>query len=325
MNVRRSRAAAVSLLMATSCVGWVGDPPSHPDALLAPPDGGRSEDAGSPQDAGRADAGLDAGLVSGFDSGVDAGMDAGVDAGVDAGLPDRSCGAQLICDDFESGTAANPAPNWSTLIYPSASSGSITLDTQRAFSGTRSLHLSSSESGAYVQIVRSLTLLPTNAFFGRMNIFFDAWPKPKEHWDLIQGWGYVPGSVSRPVSDQIQYSYGGGIDNTLAGYYLSNTRDCGQYSAAQMPIGRWACLEWQFDGVNDEMRIWIDGQAIDPLTMTNPTSSTYASCAPPWVASAPIFERLSLGFYRGSPVDGGTIDMWIDDVAIDSQRVGCLP
>jgi hypothetical protein len=126
------------------------------------------------------------------------------------------------------------------------------------------------------------------------------------------------------VSEQIQYSYGAGIGDTLAGYYLSNTRDCGQYSSAQMPLGRWACLEWEFDGVNDEMKIWIDGQAIDPLTMTNPTSSTYASCAPPWVASAPVFERLALGFYRGIAADGGSVEMWIDDVAIDSQRVGCL-
>ena len=62
-----------------------------------------------------------------------------------------------------------------------ASSGSVSLDATRAFSGTKSLHLASHEAGACVQVFQSFIGLPTNAFYGRRNIWFDSWPRPNQH------------------------------------------------------------------------------------------------------------------------------------------------
>ena len=34
-----------------------------------------------------------------------------------------------------------------------------------------------------------------------------------------------------------------------------------------MPVGVWSCVEWQFDGGANTMRLWLDGQPIDSLTV----------------------------------------------------------
>ena len=36
--------------------------------------------------------------------------------------------------------------------------------------------------------------------------------------------------------------------------------DCWQHAnRSVVPVGKWSCVEWQFDGPNNTMRIWLDG------------------------------------------------------------------
>ncbi|HET6283923.1 MAG TPA: hypothetical protein VFH73_23410 [Polyangia bacterium] len=39
---------------------------------------------------------------------------------------------------------------------------------------------------------------------------------------------------------------------------------------------------------------------------------------------APPFEKLSLGWYNAQP-SAIAIEMWMDDVAVDTKRIGCPP
>jgi hypothetical protein len=64
--------------------------------------------------------------------------------------------------------------------------------------------------------------------------------------------------------------------------------------------------------MNDQLRFWLDGQAVPDLTVINPQIGGH------W--PAPKFETLNLGWYG---VPSVPVEMWIDDVAIGSQRIGC--
>ena len=45
--------------------------------------------------------------------------------------------------------------------------------------------------------------------------------------------------------------------------------DCWKHaSKVVIPAGKWSCAEWQFDGPNNTMRFWLDGAAVDSLTVT---------------------------------------------------------
>jgi hypothetical protein len=79
-------------------------------------------------------------------------------------------------------------------------------------------------------------------------------------------------------------------------------------------MGRWSCVEWHFDGINNQMHFWMDGQAIESMTVIDP------QCGGPW--QAPAFERVDLG-WGSAPAGVAVAEMWIDDVGIDSQRIGC--
>jgi hypothetical protein len=241
-------------------------------------------------------------------------IDAATEATADA--RNGSCTGALVCDDFEANTAGSAPAMWSVDIGP-AGAGTVKVDTTRAFSGTKSLRITvvAQQDHDRAFITRPLTgLLPTNAFFGRMMIWVVASPPGNVHWDNIRAQGVVPGGTL-----QGQYNYGGGSNtgNLMANYWTQSS-DCWKTSKSRLVTGKWACIEWQYDGVKDEMRYWQDGQAVDDLTVLQKGDG----CTGPNLWKAPTFEKLSLGWYnaQASPV---AIEMWMDDVAIDTKKIGC--
>jgi hypothetical protein len=287
---------------------------------------GRALSESASQEEAQRDAGMPVAGV-GVDSGTDAGFDAGSpvpDAGPDAGTladggSDAGCTGTFLCDDFEGDALGSPPAGWGLTLYPD-DAGVIEVDNTRAHSGSHSVHISTSLSNfgnSLVQIVEPLSL-PDNAYFGRFWLFMPVIPGP-HHWDLIISPGTVPGQPNGAW-----YQYGGGDQlpdggSSLAAYYVSSTTDCGQYTTAWLPTQQWTCVEWQFDGANDEMRFWLDGQLIPELTVTNPRTG----CGGTW--DAPTFESMNLGWYNAQPQPGTSLDMWIDDAAAGLQRVGCGP
>jgi hypothetical protein len=227
------------------------------------------------------------------------------------------CTGSPICDDFESNVLGTAPTGWSVVIDP-ADAGTVTVDSTRSFSGTKSVKFTFNPQnvGRYSQIRRSLSFLTTNAFFGRMRIWLEAVPShDTRHWEFLEAWGHARGGTPTQLS---QYALGVGSDSVdgkvtaLTAYYLANNCDCFQESHTPVPKSRWACVEWQFDGVSDQMHIWLDGTSIPALTVVNPVIGGH------W--AAPQFEHLNLGWYG---VPDAPVLMWIDDVAVDERRIGC--
>lgn len=286
-------------------------------------DAGAVTDAGSSDDAGVADAGSDAGGT------LNAGLDAGVDAGsnLDAG---SACTGFRFCDDFErwdSGTA--PRFPWNVL----RSRATLVVDDTRHFSGSKAIHIvteafdgGSAFRRALIQTADAGVFpLPGNDMWGRMMMYVANAPAGSVHWTHIQGEGWV---VDAGIADggtrtfRAFTRYGGQQQKRLmANYETSGVQsDCYQHSQTVMPEGRWACFEWNFSGPTGQMRLFLDGAVVAPITI----NGSGQGCVHPELGNRwyiPRFDGVSLGWehYQASV----SHELWVDDVIIDSTRIGC--
>jgi hypothetical protein len=134
--------------------------------------------------------------------------------------------------------------------------------------------------------------------------------------------------MTASTSDYVWYTYGGGgHSDRFSAYYLAPGYDCcmpcaGPGAPVAITLGQWTCLEWQFDGAQNEMRLWADGVLIPELTVSGAT--TAGSCVGATFTGG-VFDQVSLGWAKVNSEDAGTMDMWLDDVSIDTQRIGCGP
>ncbi len=256
-------------------------------------------------------------------------------AGADARLgPDGSCSGTFVCDDFESDVTGNPpATPWSL----DAPQGAVTVDTAHAHSGTHSVKIAApAATGTRTTMLRFTGggHLPdtTNVVFGRMMFWLDSAPTNSVHWTFIAGSGVVPGQSYSAV-----YRYGGqigieGADGGIGSQLMANydtpssysgigpSSDCYRNASETVPVGQWACAEWEFDGPDATMNFWLNGAPLDDLTVVGTGDGcTQAANDFPW--TAPAFREIDLGWESYQADDARTI--WLDDVAIGPTRIGC--
>ncbi len=306
------RRSLVACLAIVSCVGSVSD---LPDAGTTPPvDGGQT-----PFDAGTLDAGaapdsgnprVDAGAP---DSGTPA--DAGTrDAGVagDGGCP------WAFCDDFESyATGQPPGHPWTA----NQNGGAVSVVTSKAHGGSHAVYVTNAGAAAYEQAYFSLTapFFPKSEFYGRVWLYLTQTPSQTTHWTNIQGEGLVA-DAGNNVRASVRY--GGQYSPTImANYDTSNAAtDCWQHSMTAMPTGHWACYEWHYKQEGNLMELWVENNPITSVTINGMGSGCINhDLGDKWIL--PLFDTLRLGWEHYQTSD--PIDLWMDDVALDTQRIGC--
>ncbi|HVU49764.1 MAG TPA: hypothetical protein VHL80_03700, partial [Polyangia bacterium] len=249
-----------------------------------------------------------------------AGGAAGADAA--AGGP---CGAgTLLCEDFESyATPADLSAAWTTTV----TAATLAVDTTKASHGTRALHIKAAAGTPVAVIAKQgppLFPIAGNMMYGRVMMWLTATPGGDYHWNNIQAAGDMPGATTWG-----KYGWGGQFGKVLAGYTVRTsqtattaTMDCSNPSASAFPSQKWVCVEWQFDGVKNEMHLWFDGtllKDVDVVGMGTKCVSN-ADLGKPW--SAPDFSFLSLG-WQAYQASNGPLELWMDDVAVGTQRIGC--
>jgi hypothetical protein len=273
-----------------------------------------------------------AGSVSTGGGGTSA--EAGADAST-GGTGNDPCATALFCETFESYTAgAPPGGDWNDQT----NNGAVTVETSQHFAGQQSAKFTTEANTGFKSSFIRLEGAPVfplqgNAFFGRMMTWLESAPEQSVHWTFIQGGGLVPGETYHSL-----YRYGGQHPVTNGGNFVGTQlmanyetpdsysgngpkSDCWDHAdKVTLPTGRWACVEWQFDGPNNTMRFWLDGTAIDSLTM----QGTGEGCFTPpsdqtW--KAPAFDNLELGWesYQGDSAR----TLYIDDVVLSTSKVGC--
>jgi hypothetical protein len=116
-------------------------------------------------------------------------------------------------------------------------------------------------------------------------------------------------------------------------------------SVPAIPGDRWVCIEFQFDGAAPALpRVWSDGAEVQFPPERVAGTDPIENYAPPTLVKAGQFKSFQIGieFYHGTSLVSCPMyppfqcpsynndapptvsDVWIDDVALDTRRVGCL-
>jgi hypothetical protein len=253
-------------------------------------------------------------------------------SGGGAGANGSPCDDALFCEDFEAFTTGNaPGGDWQAST---GSAESLTIDETHRLSGTRALLVSvpSGPGGAYAELEGDPVFpIAGNAFYGRMMVWLAAAPEAAVHWTFVEARGLIDGETYRaayrlggqhPVESQGMFAG----SQLMANYetpdsYSGNGpgSDCWQHADERvLPTERWACIEWFYDGPNDAITMWVDDEEVVSVTGTG-QDCVSQNAGYPW--TAPSFDTLRLG-WESYQTDGSRT-LWIDDVVLHTNRVGC--
>jgi hypothetical protein len=253
-------------------------------------------------------------------------------AGAGGTASDDPCAKAIYCDNFDSYTSpGNPGGDWITSTdYGGNTNGVVSVDTLHAYSGAKSVHFttpgSASDEHAFITLQGAPRFpVANNTFFGRMMIYVAKVPVNTAHWTMIQGLGTtVPGF---PSLTEAVYRYGGQIngDQLMANYDNKPTHgDCAQRSTTKVPQNKWTCVEWRFDGTLKELDFWMNGTQNQALSVRQKANNTGTCQNQSWSGTwePPTFNSIGIGFQHYQQAPG---ELWIDDFAIDTKKIGCPP
>ncbi|MEV7806998.1 hypothetical protein AB0O28_29020 [Microbispora sp. NPDC088329] len=226
-----------------------------------------------------------------------------------------TCGRDgtLFCEDFQSlpdGGAASLA--WGV----DTKHGTLTVE--RAERGQKVLHVHTEGNGRAFLKVDDFAP-PGNGFYGRLRLRVKAFPTAPDwaHYTLVEATGAGP-EIVRPLGGQYVPTlrkdlWGVGADGGPTGDW-TNWRE-----SAPSRASVWQCVEWRMDPADNKISIWFDGVAQPDLTVStrshggNDTDFVF-----------PRFDTVKIGWqlYQSNP-SPASYDLWLDDIALSTRRVGC--
>jgi len=271
--------------------------------------------AGGANAAGAASGGVPAGAGT---AGAPANAGGGSLAGA-AGNGD-GCTGTLICDDFE-GYTSKPAAPWTV----STNNGTVAIDTTHHRSGKQAVKFSTTGVNnyqrAYIGIEGAPFPVANNAFYGRMMIYATSAANDGVHWSMIQ----AEGPVAAQGITTATVRYGGQQMKSLMANYDSTGKksDCWQHSATKMPEGQWACMQWYFDGKTNTQKFWLNGAAVEDLTVTGQGQGCISDETNDTWYFPQDFSKAYVGWESYQKDDAR--EVWIDDVALSTQPIDCPP
>jgi hypothetical protein len=277
---------------------------------------------------------------AGGTGGGDGGSGGGIGGGGGNGGSSNACATALACDDFE-GQTVKVAP--SGAFSTATEAGEVLTDDTRAFSGKQSVRLSTGATDGFKAAVLHYSdpsKLPTpgNAVYGRMMFWLESAPASEVQWSFIVGSGAIPDPAFGSYT--ALYRYGGQLPVVKDGAFVGSqlmanydtpdsynspavgpATDCWNHSMGNVvPVGKWTCAEFHFNGANNEMQLWLDGVELPDLHVQKYGQGCSSQAVDyPWIA--PAFTDIFVGWESYILDEPRTI--WIDDLAISTERLGC--
>lgn len=205
----------------------------------------------------------------------------------------------LFCDDFEKGGAIDLA-RWTVDVgYNPAIAMTLDSTMPAHGMGAAHAHLIDTEGG--------FASLKETATFPQLAD--DLWGRAYFYTAVDPGAGHT-GFLSAYAGDQRVLEVGVSNANWQLTYYEPGKEYPAGYNTP-VPTKKWVCLEWHFARAGAHLiEVFIDGA---------PSVTYDASGHQP-----PAFTAMGLGMDNHSANPPGN-DVYLDDVAIDASRVGCLP
>lgn len=245
-------------------------------------------------------------------------------------LPTGDC--DLVCDDFEG--AEFDLAKWD-FLGRNENNPQMTpvLDTSKQHSGSQSVMipggltrgigfyplagLPTANNKVYVRAYL-LFDTPTDQLMGHSAVIIAA-DAPDNGGEVRLGFSQPPAGDSVMIDVNIQNVQGIGGEITQ----FSNGYVTGYEPLAEpgMTLGAetWYCFEVLFNGEDHELQLWIDGNEVSNMHVTDwsPSGEETKLPKPDW---SPTYNTVRFGpqNYSGSPGQ-----VWFDDIAISTQRVGC--
>jgi hypothetical protein len=257
-----------------------------------------ANDGDHPDAPGTDGAGVDADAGGG-------GGDASPDAPGDAALsPVCDDAGFLFCDGFEHGFMDG---GWTTQTV---GGGHVTIDSTHVHRGAWALHSSmdviqNAEQQAAANVGHLDQGWPAHVYV-RMFLYF---PQPlSEDFPILLDFASY---VMQPNGTQLNIQPTAGSAWAATWYDISNGTSDSWHSATVPTVGQWDCVELSVDSGNGDIQWWVDDVKVADLSRTMPVSSPALS-----------HLHVGLGYYQPVPTFQAA-DLWIDDVAVDSQRVTC--
>jgi len=224
----------------------------------------------------------------------------------------------LFCEDFDRLPLGGASSlNWGI----DTRAGTLTVE-RRATDGRRPskvLHVQTRDNGRAFLRVDDFAA-PGNRFFGRMRLRVDAFPTAPDwaHFTLVEATGTGSTEIVRPVGGQYvpnlnRSLWGIGADGGPTGDW-TNWRE-----SAPTVADRWQCVEWQLDATDNRVAVWIDGVANPELTAS---TTAHGGNDVPFVLPTVHTVKIGWQLYQGNTTPG-RFDLWIDDIALSSRRLGC--
>lgn len=262
----------------------------------------------------------------GGDAGAAAGGSAAGGAAGETAAGGAAGGNARFEDDFEAYAVKQLAyqDKFGFFSVAQPMGATMAIDTTKAHSGTKALHIQVEAGGgkrAIVNFAQPVLPRPGNVLYARAMIFLSRNPRGGTHWNYFS----ASGVRVDPVNGRVQGLewFWGGHNSGLQAFYSQG--DCAYRQGTHvMPEGHWNCWQWKFDG--DEaahngrgwMTIWRDGNPTPVLEMKGIANICGAS--PAWLA--PNFTGATLGWVHAQDTSF-PIEVWIDDVAFGDQMIEC--
>jgi len=188
-------------------------------------------------------------------------------------------------------------------------------------------------------------------FFGRAYVYITP-GMPAGHDPLLSA-----GGAGWPISNFLELAASGG-KNVMTSYQQNAAnidRNETITNGKPYPVGKWFCLEWEFNDQPDSINVWIDGVAsgelknfvVKPRTTaprrgaggtppaagaagTAPAPSPVAAATPPPAPKPTVkgdglvkgFVDFAFGFRAWGKAPTAEYDLYYDDIAIGTQRIG---
>lgn len=211
-----------------------------------------------------------------------------------------------FCEDFESATVGNnPNAAWWTVEL--AKGDTLAISADHAARGKQALHIHAPGASHSMIVTQMGFPFPNNAYWGRAFYYWNSSSHPSNHTTYI-----ASGPSNASLYQWLRYSSFG--QGTLGGNDSDPDNSSG--SGSSLPNGGWACLEWHYDPANHLAHYLLDGKEISTLTIDAKHDTD----------GAMDFRRLEVGwelYSTDSAVPGQGWDMYIDEIALDANPIGC--
>jgi len=210
---------------------------------------------------------------------------------------------------------AAPGASWKATVR---NAGVINVETARPFSGRNALHVTGMMAAdrAYVEMPM---LTAAKTIHVRFMMYTLSYPSSSGVHTRLLRIGTAVGTAAGTAENSYGLaSYNGTSIEKVNSIYLRSTSTHFNDDALK---NRWVCWEFEIDKTGGMGKvvphIWVDGKE---LGLSVAGSASHGMTSPSWDPIPIEVIVMGLDGFQPDPVRA---DFWIDDLIVNSQRVGC--